>query len=75
MAQSKQGSLVEALVNTAVGIAISFTANFFILPTVGCHTTFTQNLYICVVFTFISIARGYLLRRAFNAWRRFDVRD
>jgi hypothetical protein len=67
MAQTKLGSVAEVALNLLVGYTINFTANFIILPLFGFATlTVAKNLEIGVLFTFISIARQYVIRRYFN---------
>lgn len=67
MNQSRLGSLIEAAMNTAIGLVISLIANHFVFPMFGFHPTLGQNLLISFIYTGISIARGYVLRRWFNA--------
>lgn len=72
--QTKKGSVVEAVTNTATGFGINFSANLLILPLFGFTTlTVKQNLIIGVIYTGISIARGYVLRRIFNRVKKFEV--
>jgi hypothetical protein len=66
MNQSRLGSLIEALFNVAIGFAINFVANMAILPLIGFHITPGQNLFIGVLYTLISVARSYVIRRWFN---------
>lgn len=67
MNQSRLGSLIESLTNVVIGFAINWTANMLILPLFGFHVTGGQAFGIGVFFTFISVARSYVLRRWFNA--------
>lgn len=67
MTQTKLGSLYEAVFNVLVGFAINFVANLCVLPLFGFNITLTQNLAIGAIFTVISVARSYLIRRYFNA--------
>ena len=67
MTQTRLGSLIEAFMNVAIGFAINFVANMLILPLVGFHITPGQNLFIGVLYTVISVARSYVIRRWFNA--------
>ncbi len=68
MEQSKLGSFYEAVINTFIGFWINFSANWLILPMVGFTTlTLETNLLIGLLFTVISVARGYVIRRFFNA--------
>lgn len=64
--QSKLGSFVESWVNVAVGFSINYAGNLFILPLFGLDITPTKALGVGVIFTFISVARSYTLRRIFN---------
>lgn len=69
MAQTKTGSLAEAVANIAVGFGINFTANLIVLPWFGFSVSAGQAFGIGVVFTVISLARSYILRRYFNGLR------
>jgi len=69
--QSRKASSLEAFANTCVGWAINFTANLVILPYFGFTSITSAKAFgIGVVFTVISLARSYFLRRVFNriAW-------
>lgn len=67
MTQTRLGSFIEAWVNVAIGFSINFCANLLILPLVGFHISVGQNLFLGVVYTLISVARSYAVRRWFNA--------
>lgn len=68
MDQTRLGSFYEALINTAIGFWINFTANLVILPMFGFSTlTVATNFAIGLIYTVISVARGYVIRRWFNA--------
>ena len=67
MNQTRLGSLIEALFNVAIGFGINFVANMLILPLIGFHITPGQNLFIGVLYTLVSVARSYVIRRWFNA--------
>lgn len=64
--QTKKGSILEVLLNIAIGYGISYTANAMILPMYGFTISHAQNLQIGVIFTAISVVRGYYIRRLFN---------
>jgi hypothetical protein len=64
--QTKLGSFVEAWANIAVGFSINFVANLVVMPWFGFHVTPTDAFGIGVIFTVISLARSYVLRRWFN---------
>jgi hypothetical protein len=65
--QSRLGSLVEAWANILVGFAINYLCNLWLLPLWGFHVKPGQALSMGLVFTVISLARSYGLRRVFNA--------
>jgi len=62
-------SLVEAIANVAVGYGIAVLTQILIFPVFGLHTTLAQNLKMGAVFTVVSIARSFALRRLFEAIR------
>jgi hypothetical protein len=67
--QSRKGSLVESIANIAIGYSINFTANLLVFPLFGWHVSVKQNLALGVIYTAISLARSYALRRYFNKQR------
>ncbi|MGS4948275.1 DUF7220 family protein, partial [Meridianimarinicoccus sp. RP-17] len=62
-------SLVEAIANVAVGYGVAVVTQILIFPVFGLHTTLAQNLKMGAVFTVVSIARSFALRRLFEAIR------
>lgn len=64
--QSRRLSLIETLFGVAVGFILSVTASLFIYPWFGHAFTLAQNMGITVIFTVLSILRGYAVRRFFN---------
>jgi hypothetical protein len=66
VSQSRAWSAIEAWVNVCVGFAVNYAANLVVLPLFGFHVKPGQALGIGGVFTVISLARSYALRRAFN---------
>ena len=67
MNQTRVGSLIEALMNVVIGLAVSTVANALVFPRFGFHPSMGQNVAISLIYTAISIARQYVLRRWFNA--------
>ena len=70
MKQSRAMSLAEAVANVIVGYGIAVITQILIFPVFGLHTTLAQNLKMGAVFTVVSIARSYVLRRLFERLRR-----
>lgn len=76
MKQRRIDSLMESVVNVIIGLVISTIANWLILPPLlGVELDLGTNVLIGVIFTIISIARSYTLRRLFNGksiWMEFQ---
>ena len=68
MQQSKLDSLIEALLSTFIGFIVSFTANLILMPMLGIPVSLSQNFILTVTFTFVSVARSYLVRRFANKY-------
>ena len=69
MRQSRLMSLVEAVANVAVGYAVAVLTQMLVFPLFGLMTTVPENLAIGAIFTVVSLARSYALRRTFEAMR------
>jgi hypothetical protein len=67
MIQTRLSSFYEAWINVALGFGINFCANLLILPLFGFHITPSENLAMGLLYTGISVARSYAIRRWFNA--------
>lgn len=67
MKQSRFMSMLESIINIAVGFGISLGAQMLFLPMLGVAISFSQNLTFALIMTVISIVRSYLLRRVFEA--------
>ena len=70
MHQSRLMSLVEAMTNVVIGYALAVWVQILVFPLFGLQATLRQSLGIGAVFTLVSLVRGYLLRRAFEAVRK-----
>lgn len=66
MAQSKLRSWQEALINIFIGYGVNFVANLVVFPYFGYNISIHDNIMIGVIFTFISLARSYAIRRWMN---------
>lgn len=66
MSQTRAMSLTESCASTAIGFAVAIASQVLIYPFFGIHVTFSTNFRLTCVFTVISIARGYLVRRVFT---------
>jgi hypothetical protein len=66
MNQSHIDSLMEALTNTAIGFVISLITWAVVAWLLAMPMSWGENFEITGIFTVVSVARAYLLRRAFN---------
>ena len=64
--QSKRQSALESITNVAIGYLVSVSANILILPMFGYAVSIADSFGIGLVFTAVSLVRGYALRRLFN---------
>ena len=66
MSQSRIASLLEAITNVGLGWLVALATQLLAFPLVGIEASLQQNLLIGAIFTAVSLARSYLLRRLFN---------
>ena len=64
--QTKKGSLIEVGINVVIGFAINYVANLIILPMFGLHVSLSDNFLIGLLYTLVSVARSYVIRRWFD---------
>ncbi|PPB79373.1 hypothetical protein LV82_02958 [Albidovulum inexpectatum] len=69
MKQSRTMSLIEAIANVVVGYCVAVLTQILIFPMFHLHTSLAQNLKMGAVFTVVSVARSFALRRLFEAIR------
>jgi len=65
--QSRRMSLVEAIVNVIVGYGLAVLTQIVVFPVFGLGASLSDSLAIGLVFTLVSLARSYVLRRVFEA--------
>ena len=61
--QTRVESLIEALIYTVVGFIINYVANIIVLRAYGYQVSMGTAFSISMIFTAISVARGYTIRR------------
>lgn len=69
MKQSRQMSLIESLTNVAVGYGLACLTQIVVFPWFDLAVTAGQTLGIGLIFTVVSIARSYAIRRLFERVR------
>jgi hypothetical protein len=61
--QSRRQAMVEAWTNIVIGFSINAGLNLLLLPLVGAHVSASQNFWLGVVYTAVSLVRSYVIRR------------
>lgn len=72
MSQSRKQSLIESFANIAIGFSVNYSANLLVLPLFGYTPTLSQNFKLGVIYTVISLARSYVIRRVYNRRENSD---
>ena len=67
MKQSRFMSMLESILSTAIGFGIALLTQVLVFPLFGFHPSLADNLLITSIFTVVSIARQFVLRRLFEA--------
>lgn len=65
--QKKAHSILEAIANTIIGMAIALVAQVIVFPLFDIHVSTETHIGICIIFTMVSLIRSYILRRLFNS--------
>lgn len=66
MKQSRWMSLVEAIANVAVGYGLAVLTQILVFPIFRLNASIGDNLTLAFIFTAISLARSFVLRRLFE---------
>lgn len=69
MRQTRKASLVETLLSTAIGFGVSLVAQVVIFPWFGISVSLAADMAIGALFTVVSVARGFAVRRLFETLR------
>jgi hypothetical protein len=62
-------SLVEALTNATIGLAVSWAITYALLPLWGLYPSPMASAQITAVYFIVSTARAFLIREAFRKWQ------
>jgi len=63
--QTRFQSFIEANVNTSFGFAISYALAYTVLPLYGVEQSHWVSFQITAIYTVVSVARNYVVRRVF----------
>ena len=65
--RSKKDSFIETLTSVFVGWLIGVILNMLGLPLFDYNITVIDSLWVSLIFTVVSVIRGYVIRRFFNS--------
>lgn len=65
MQQSRLMSLIESLTGIVFGFGLAIAAQIVVFPAYGVTLPMRDNIRIALLFTAMSLLRGYVLRRLF----------
>ncbi len=68
-AQSRRMALIEAATNVIAGYGVAVLVQLLTFPTFSIQLSLGENLVVGLIFTAVSIARTYVLRRLFERIR------
>lgn len=66
--QSRRASVIEAATSTIVGCIVGMVTNFIVMPYYGLHMGLADNVSLTGIFTVVSFAKSYAVRRFFNVF-------
>ena len=69
--KSKKMSLIETVLSVLIGYIVALLSQIVVFPLFDIEVSLIDNLLIGLLFTVISIIRGYYVRRLFN-WIDFN---
>jgi len=76
MMQTKLQSLLEAIINVSSGYILAVITAMVALPIFGLKISLFESMGLSAIFTVVSVARTYCIRRFFNYWHgRKNVRN
>lgn len=64
--QTKRDSLIEAVINIAIGFFVGIASQVIIFKAFGMDVNVRQNFILAGYFTVVSLVRSYYVRRIFN---------
>ncbi len=65
--QTRLMSLAESVANIVVGYGVAVITQLLVFPLFDLGASLSDTLAIGLIFTIVSLARSYVLRRLFNA--------
>ena len=73
LGQSKLESLIESAINTGLGFLVAMVTQILIYPLFDIDVTVGDQALLALIFTAVSLVRGYVVRRYFNTYFKHTV--
>lgn len=70
MRQTRMMSAVESVTNVVVGLLVSLAVQVAVFPWFGLRLDASRHVALTAIFTAVSVARSYVVRRMFERMRR-----
>lgn len=64
--QKKRYSFLESCISTCFGFIVALCIQLMVFPLYGIYVDLHINVEITLIFTMVSVIRGYIIRRVFN---------
>ena len=64
--QSRRMSAAESVANILIGIVLAVLIQILTFPLFDIDITLSDNIYLSLIFTAVSLVRSYAIRRLFN---------
>lgn len=61
--QTRREAIIEVWVGILIGFGINWIMNWFLLPMVGAKFTAVENFWLGMIYTLVSVMRGFVVRR------------
>ena len=71
--QSKIESLIESIINTSLGFLVALITQILTYPLFDIDVTMGDQALLALIFTAVSLVRGYIIRRYFNTYFKHTV--
>ena len=71
--QTRLQSFIESWANVLIGYGVALLTQIIVFPMFGMTVSLWQNIQISIIFTVVSLARSYFIRRLFNRLHKKSV--
>lgn len=61
--QTRREAIIEVWISICIGFSINWIMNWFLLPMVGAKFTAAENFWLGMIYTLVSVMRGFIVRR------------